>query len=170
MGSGKSTLGKELATAIQRPYLDIDELIERETGMKISDIFYKFGEEHFRKIESGIWKKIIEENDGEIIISSGGGTLTFEKNWAVLQEKDVLTVFLDEQFETLWERIKNDPHRPLVAFDHLSEEEVKQKLFDLLIKRKPWYSKADIIISKPSQFQIDEIIHLLQNMAKEKEK
>lgn len=171
MGSGKSTLGQELAGLLDRQFLDIDKLIEEETGLSISDIFHKYGEGYFRELESRIWERIVQEQEKPVIISTGGGTLTFEKNWNVLNNKDAVTVYLDEKFEVLWERIKSDPERPLVSLNKFSEDEVREKLMQLFQVRKKWYEKADVKINPSESSQMELIVQkIFEQLREEKNK
>ncbi len=72
MGSGKSTAGKRLASILGWSFIDLDTCIEEYSGMSIPEIFAKFGEEHFREIESELL--ISHKTDLKTVISTGGGT------------------------------------------------------------------------------------------------
>ncbi|OMH40447.1 shikimate kinase [Desulfurobacterium indicum] len=137
MGSGKTTTGKKLAEKLNVPFVDIDKEIEKNLSLSIPEIFQKFGETFFRKKEIETFKTITTRFNG-VIISSGGGMPAFGNNMEILKENSI-TIYLKADFETLWNRIKNDPNRPLVK---LGRNNVK-KLFE---KRKPFYEMADIII------------------------
>ena len=91
MGSGKSTTGKKLADRLKWSFIDLDERIELETGMKIPDIFSKHGELYFRKVESEILRSLISES--KTVISTGGGTPCFADNMKYMLETG-LTIYL----------------------------------------------------------------------------
>ncbi len=72
-GSGKSTIGRSLSDYLKFDFYDTDEQIEIESQSKIKDIFYGEGEEHFRKLERSILKKLILKK--KIVVSTGGGII-----------------------------------------------------------------------------------------------
>ncbi|MFM8423008.1 MAG: shikimate kinase, partial [Candidatus Fonsibacter sp.] len=76
MGTGKSTIGKEVAKKLKIEFIDTDILIENETNQTIAEIFKKNGEKYFRDLEEKIFLRI--KNDKEKIISSGGGAFINE--------------------------------------------------------------------------------------------
>ena len=61
-GSGKTTLGKEIASIFDYEFIDMDSLIKKETGLKISQIFLNKGEEYFRTIETSILETFLESS------------------------------------------------------------------------------------------------------------
>ncbi|MCX7724573.1 MAG: shikimate kinase [Thermodesulfovibrio sp.] len=138
MGTGKSTVGKIISKKLNFTYTDIDELIERAMGMKISEIFEKFGEERFRDIETEM-VKIVTKKDGQVI-STGGGVVLREENILNLKNSGILFC-LKANPEKIFERIKNCKNRPL-----LMVENPKDRIKELMDKRKPFYEKADFII------------------------
>lgn len=168
MGSGKTTLGGEIASILGRPYLDIDRLIEERTGMTVKDIFARKGESYFREVEHQVWREIIENAEVPLIISTGGGTLTFERNWDLLRGHDAFTIFLDENFEVLWQRIKNDPSRPLVSLQNLTEEEARERIRALLEERRRFYERADLHLNPGEVSEGEELIRLIQQVIDEK--
>lgn len=110
MGAGKTVVGKELAVNLGFEFVDTDELIEREQGISIKEIFEKYGEEYFRDVEYEMCKKISGMKN--TVISTGGGVLTFERNYEILK-KDNKIIFLEASFPIICERIANDKSRPL---------------------------------------------------------
>ena len=136
MGSGKSTVGKIVAEKLKMNFVDIDELIEKEKGMKITDIFKKKGEKYFRDLEKKKIKDLaVKEN---LVISTGGG-LGADKENMDLMKKTGLVVWLDVSLDEILERCKGDKNRPLL---NQSYENLK-KLYE---KRKPIYKMAHIHI------------------------
>lgn len=154
MGAGKSTVGIELSKSLTNYNLiDIDSEIEKQAGMKISDIFEKFGEDYFRQMETDFLKEICKINNQ--IIATGGGIFEREENRNIL--KNCGTVFyLKASAETLFNRIKNQTHRPLLK-NGFGAKNIK----NILEKRESNYSKAHIIIdteNKPLYNIVKEII------------
>ena len=98
-GSGKTTLGKEIARIFDYEFIDMDSLIKKETGLKISQIFLDKGEEYFRSIETSILEKIILNNK-KLIISTGGGIVL--RNQKIL--KKTYNIYLECNIDTLIKR------------------------------------------------------------------
>ncbi|MDI1471713.1 MAG: shikimate kinase [Thermodesulfovibrio sp.] len=139
MGTGKSSVGKILAKKLGLKFVDVDEIIEKTTGMKISEIFAKFGEPRFRDIETEVIK-LITQNNGQVI-STGGGVILREENFNRLKNKGVI-FWLKASEDVIFERVKNCKNRPL-----LQTENPKERIKELLTKRTPFYEKADFYIN-----------------------
>jgi len=139
MGTGKSSVGKILARKLGLKFVDVDEVIEKTTGMKISEIFAKFGEPRFRDIETEVIKLISQNN--RQVIATGGGAILREENFKKLKDKGII-VWLKASENVILERVKNCKDRPL-----LQVENPKQKIKELLTKRIPFYEKADFSIN-----------------------
>jgi shikimate kinase len=133
MGSGKSTIGKLIAKKLNLDFIDIDYLIEEQTGITILELFKKKGEVYFRILEEKISIKALKSKNS--VISLGGGGFINEKI-----RKEVLmnniSIWLNLDSRDLIKRIKNSKKRPL-AFN-LNDSE----LLDLINKRSKIYSKA----------------------------
>lgn len=138
MGTGKSSVGKIVAKRLNLKFLDIDSIIEKTTGMKISEIFARFGERRFRDLESEV-VKLVSSKEGAVI-STGGGVVVREKNIETLKRTGVV-FWLKASEETIYERVKDCKDRPL-----LQVENPLQKIRELLKKRTPLYEKADFMI------------------------
>ncbi len=138
-GSGKSTVGKFLSDKTGFGFIDLDSLIEETEGLKITEIFAKFGEKYFRTLETDMIKTLKSKNS--FILSTGGGTFQNEDN--ILLLKNLGTVFyLNVSPDIIYERIKGDRTRPL-----LNTKDPKAALFDLLLKRDENYKKADYTVN-----------------------
>lgn len=107
MGSGKSTI----SSLLDKDYIDMDALITERIGMSISDFFAKEGEAKFREIESQV---LAELANSDHVISTGGGVVINPINREILA-KNPETIYLKADFDTLYDRIKNDSQnvRPL---------------------------------------------------------
>lgn len=112
MGAGKTTIGRHLAEALQRPFYDIDDEVEASTGKTIANLFAESGETAFREIEGAILGSVAAIRP-PAVIASGGGIVLRKANRDLLREKAV-TVFIDPPFETIWEHIEHErSHRPV---------------------------------------------------------
>jgi len=109
MGSGKSSVGIKLSEILQKEFVDLDNKVERDFGRKVADIFYEFGEEKFRHLESVALEELC--NCPNIIVATGGGILQREQNVSLLIHKKVY--FLDGDPQKLYQRAsKRKFYRP----------------------------------------------------------
>ena len=138
MGSGKSTIGSLISQRLNLNFIDIDNVLENEAKMKISEIFEKKGENFFRNLEEKITLKLLRSTNS--IISLGGGSFINEKI-----RKEILvnnfSFWLNCDAKTLLKRIKKNKKRP-VAFN-LNDSEI----LELIEKRTKIYSKAQFKIN-----------------------
>ena len=144
MGSGKSTVGPVLANAISHKFCDMDTLIQSLEQRSIPEIFNDEGEEYFRRLERKILADLIS-SELDIVIATGGGTIIDEANFVAIKENGVsfyLCVPRKILTERLWE-FKSS--RPLLNTIE-SKTELKQFIDQHLVKREPFYFKADFII------------------------
>ena len=138
MGSGKSTIGYLLSKNINFRFLDIDKLIEKETGLKIYDIFKKKGEIYFRNLEEKITLKLLKSNE-KIISLGGGGFLNKNIRKEILENH--ISFWLNWKSSTIISRISKSKKRP-IAFNS-SENNLKK----LIIERSKIYSEAKFKIN-----------------------
>ncbi len=134
MGAGKTTVGRLLSLESGIPFYDLDECIEIECGMSISDIFSKRGEAYFREIESNMLREITENKD-RFIMSTGGGVVLREENREVMKKNGV-TIYLKGEVENLFQRIKKETNRPLLDVENPFERfkslfEQRSSLYDI---------------------------------------
>lgn len=148
MGTGKSTVGKIVSKKLKMKFKDIDELIEKATAMKISEIFKKFGEQRFRDMETEM-VKLVTKKDAQVI-STGGGAILREENFHRLKENGVVFCLTASE-KTIFERLKNNKERPL-----LQVENPQEKIKELMEQRTPFYEKADFIIHTDS-LSVEEV-------------
>ena len=142
MFSGKSTVGKKLASIMGYDFIDTDKYFEDKYKISILDFFEKFGEEMFRKFEHDILNElIVRENT---IISTGGGLPCFNENMDIIN-KEGFSIYLEMPFKAIINRQKNSKQkRPLLQ--NKTQEEIETYLLDLLTKREPIYQKSKITI------------------------
>lgn len=162
MGSGKSTVGKRLATELNVPFCDLDEMIEESAGKSIPEIFSEDGEEHFRTLERSLLIKESQYFKG--VMSLGGGALQSQPLTDHLKIYGWL-VFLDVPLSVLLERISGDKNRPMLSqgnsttsnSDTNSEANRVKKLLE---DRLPFYQQAEITVDAGDR-PADEIAHEL---------
>ncbi len=135
MGTGKTAIGKRVAEKLEMEYLDIDNLIEREAGMSISEIFSRFGEEYFRNLESKTAKTVSKYENK--VIAAGGGIVLRKENLDNLRRSGIL-ICLTARPEVILERTKKEHHRPLLEVDY-----PRETIKELLAYRAPFYDQAD---------------------------
>ena len=135
MGAGKTSVGQAVSRLYHMDFLDTDEYIEKKAGMSISEIFKKFGEEGFRKMETETLTALQKEASG-CVISAGGGLPLREENRKLLKKLGTV-VYLKVSPETVEERLKGDRTRPLLA-----GPDPEKRIRELLDYRQPLYEKA----------------------------
>ena len=141
-GSGKSTIGRGLSDYLKFDFYDTDEQIEIESQSKINEIFNKEGEEHFRKIERSIFKKLILNK--KFVVSTGGGIII--KNKDLL--KQTFNIYLKCDLETLIKRTSRNKNRPLL------KNNVEKNIKILFNDRKEIYNKiSDLTINASNNTQ-----------------
>nr|YP_002048941.1 shikimate kinase [Paulinella chromatophora]ACB42731.1 shikimate kinase [Paulinella chromatophora] len=138
MGSGKSTIGKPLATALNYSFADTDDVLENATGQNISDIFSVNGESHFRSLEHKVLSEISHYHS--LVVATGGGVVINSNNWGIMHQG--IVVWLDLAPNILFKRLSIDTKpRPLLKNSH-----PKESLKILMAKRRSLYGEADIHI------------------------
>ena len=126
MASGKSTLAKKAAIESGRQLVNIDKEIEYDHSMSISEIFDKFGEGYFRDKEREKLKEVFKSDNQ--IIDCGGGAAIFNPD---LIKNNSYVIFVDTEFEVIWERLKDDNTRPVIW--NKTKEQLKE-LYDNRLK------------------------------------
>ncbi len=111
MGTGKSAVGRVLAQRMERPFIDLDEEIERRVGLPILDIFRTQGEASFRRCESDVAADIAARRG--CVVSTGGGVVLDPANIEILGRGGVL-ICLTATVPTLLARLADDEQRPLL--------------------------------------------------------
>src|SRR5574344_604698 len=104
MGCGKSTIGKKLGKFTGREFVDMDNYIEKKSGITVKEIFAKFGEDYFRDLEHEAACELAQKQN--MIISAGGGTMLYERNVAALKATGTV-VLLNVSLSTLKYWLRN---------------------------------------------------------------
>ncbi len=139
MGSGKSTIAKILSEKLDMPLVEMDQRIVEEQKMSINEIFEKYGENHFRDIESQLILDLANEEGA--VVSCGGGVVVRSENTEYMKQNGKV-FFLTATPETIFERVRYSKERPLLN-DNMNVEYIAQ----LMEKRMPLYqAAADYVI------------------------
>lgn len=140
MGCGKSTVGKSLAKEVQWDFIDLDDFIEKKSGMSIPDVFQTHGEDYFRQLES---EAVAETTSMEnVIIATGGGAPCFHKNMEAMNQAG-LTIYLQLSAEGLRDRLKPaKTNRPLIS--NKSDDELLEFIKEKLAERESYYKLAKV--------------------------
>lgn len=150
MGTGKTSVSRELKKITNLPEIDMDKYIVEREKMSIAEIFDKFGEDYFRKVETECLKEILK-NKG-LIVSCGGGVVVKDENVSYMKNKGKI-VLLTATPETVYERVKHSMERPI-----LNNNMNVEFIGELMEKRRERYlSVADIII-KTDNKSIEDIV------------
>jgi shikimate kinase len=136
MGSGKSTVGRELHQRLGYPWVDTDHLIEQRERKSIAAIFAESGEEAFRDLETRVLEELNESQVPRRIISTGGGVIGREQNRALLRGLGYV-VWLHAPTSVIVERTSKNRDRPL-----LHAEDPVARIEALLAVRKPLYAET----------------------------
>jgi len=155
MGSGKSSVGKELAKKLGVTFIDIDHEIEKKYQMKIPEIFQTKGESFFRKIEENMSCKLI--NGKPCVISLGGGGFLNKRIRSKIKINAV-SIWINTGLNKIYQRLNGSKSkRPLLNYTNL-----KKSIKEIYDKRKPIYKKADYKI----QIKSDNKKLIIENIIK----
>jgi shikimate kinase len=149
-GAGKSTVGQALANKLTIDFIDTDQMIENETGKKITDIFVVDGEPNFRALELQTLRKVLAFEGG--VISLGGGAPISEDAQEAIEQSNSHTVFLDVSLATAAPRVGFNRDRPLLLGNPRAQW---QALSD---NRRPIYEKLADHAIKVDDMNVNQIV------------
>lgn len=149
MGAGKSSIARYLKNHYQMNLIEMDEQIEADEGMKISEIFEKKGEAYFRSLETQMLLGLAQETG--TVVSCGGGVPMRECNVEAMRKSGKI-VYLSARPETIFQRVKGSHTRPLLE-GHMNVEYITE----LMNKRLPKYIAAADITVETDQKNLDQI-------------
>ena len=142
MGSGKTAIGHIIAKKLNRIFYDIDNIIEKNRGYSINEIFENAGEERFREIE---YEELIKIKKGNSVIATGGGAYINDKSHRLINKMG-FTVWIKADSSIIIKRTKNNKNRPL-----LQGEDINNTIKSLLKERNPIYKKAQLSVNTTSE-------------------
>lgn len=133
MGTGKTTVGSEVARRLDREFYDTDQIVESQAGMSIAEIFDRYGEAHFREMERHVIENLLAGNNG-VVIATGGGTLLSPLDSHLMDSGIVFC--LSARVDVLKERMRASISRPL-----LKGKKAGASMSDLLRQRESQYKR-----------------------------
>jgi shikimate kinase len=155
MGTGKSVVGKELSAKLDKRFIETDELIERNAGKSIADIFKQDGEIAFREMEINVVKTVAGTENA--VIACGGGLVLNKINIDRLKERCII-IYLTASAGVILKRTADDAgRRPL-----LSVSDRLQQIRQLSRFRQPYYRNAADIIVNTSRLGISTVVQRIQ--------
>ena len=152
-GSGKSTVGRQLARRLNWPFLDSDRVIEQRISCSIAEFFERHGEESFRDIESAVLGDLLDRSN--CVIATGGGLPVRASNRALLKGCTV-AFYLRSTPEDLLRRVRHDTKRPLLQVaDPLS------RLRELLAARDALYRQTAHYVVETGRPSVAALVNMI---------
>lgn len=152
-GSGKSTVGRQLARRIHLPFYDSDHAIESQLGCSIREYFEREGEERFRDVEESVIDDLTRNQNG--ILSTGGGSVLRAANRRNLRDRGQV-VYLKSSPDELFKRLRHDINRPLLQVaDPLS------RLRDLYAVRDPLYRETANFVIETGRPSVATLVNMI---------
>ncbi|MDP5273308.1 shikimate kinase [Chengkuizengella axinellae] len=148
MGTGKSTVGKKLSSKLGWGFVDTDDWIEKREHLSIPEIFSTKGEVYFRKVEAEVIQEVMA-SEHQVIATGGGAVLSLHNRSRMLSQGTVIQLKADA--DTIIKRVEKDTHRPLL------QGNIKDKVYEIMEKRKYAYEFADIILDT-SAGSVDHLV------------
>jgi shikimate kinase len=157
MGAGKTTVGRQLAEALNLPFVDSDEWIELREGLTVSKLFEEKGEAYFRAVEREFLEELKSKEPS--VVAVGGGLPCVDNNIKVLKELG-LVIYLNVSLLTVLKRLKEEQlSRPLIA--GVSGSDLHRFVEDLLSERVTFYKQADLFVPNESS-SINKVVESIQ--------
>ena len=150
MGAGKTSVGKRLAAMLGVPFSDSDAEIVAAAGMEIPEIFERYGEAEFRDGEQKVIARLLTQTP-RVLATGGGAFMNATIRQAI--SDSALSVWLNADLETLWDRVRDRPTRPL-----LQVPDPKGTLAALLETRGPVYALADVVVPSEAGQSHEEMV------------
>jgi len=160
MGVGKSAVARAVAARLNREFIDMDETIEQQTGMRIADIFAQHGEEVFRALEKELLRELSFQRD--LVVATGGGALVPAEN-RVMATRTSLVICLNAGVDAILDRLEKDASRPLLAGNNR-----RDKIKTLLAQRAAAYAEIPYQIDttgRTVEEVADEVVALVEGGA-----
>ncbi|MGL4489080.1 MAG: shikimate kinase [Rhizobiaceae bacterium] len=160
MGSGKSTIGKRVASMLGISFVDADTEIESASRMTISELFERYGEPEFRDLERRVIRRILRS--GPKVLATGGGAFMNEQTRKAIARAGV-SVWLNAELDVLMERVGRKSNRPL-----LKTADPRATMQNLMDVRYPVYALAEIMVmsrDERKEVMAGEVVDALAKMA-----
>ena len=152
-GSGKSTIGRQLARRLGRPFIDTDQVIEQRVGLSIPEFFEREGEESFRDLEQSV---IDELTLGQpCVLSTGGGAVLRPANRQHLKQR-TQAVYLHSAPEEVFRRLRHDRNRPL-----LQVPDPLARLRELYALRDPLYRESARFVVETGRPSVAALVNMV---------
>lgn len=152
-GSGKSTVGRQLARRLQLPFFDSDHVIEQQLGCSIREYFEREGEERFRDVEASVIDELTLQ--GRCVVSTGGGAVLRPANRKNLHERGQV-IYLNSSPDELFRRLRHDTNRPL-----LQVADPLGRLRDLHKTRDPLYRETAHFIVDTGRPSVATLVNMI---------
>ena len=160
MGAGKTSIGKRLAARLEAPFADVDHEIEAAAGMTVAEIFAKYGEPEFRRLERCVIARLLGTEPH--VLATGGGAYMDETTRAAMRAS-AFSIWLKAPIDVLLARVRkrqeHDQARPL-----LNNDDMRGTLERLSVVREPVYATADMVLEsgdEPHAVLLDKIVAAL---------
>ena len=155
MGAGKTTIGKALASSLDKEFVDSDHEIQERTGVKIQVIFEIEGEAGFRKRESEALLELSQKRN--IILATGGGAILNPENRQLLKRSGIV-IYLRASVNDLYRRTRHDKNRPL-----LQTQNLYARLNELYVQRDALYRETAHVIINSGKQSVRFLVKKLSN-------
>jgi shikimate kinase len=152
-GSGKSTVGRQLARRLQLPFLDSDHVIEARLGCSIREFFEREGESVFRDVEESVLDELSQREAG--VLSTGGGAVLRPVNRERLKQRTTV-VYLKSNPDELFRRLRHDVNRPL-----LQVADPLTKMRDLHAVRDPLYREVAHFVIETGRPSVGTLVNMI---------
>ncbi len=153
-GCGKSTVGRQLAKRLSRPFVDSDAVIEQRLGESIRSFFEREGEAAFRLIEREVVAQLLQDPRAPVLATGGGAVLAPANRQGLRQHSTV--IYLRSSPEDLFRRLRNDTQRPL-----LQVADPLERLRDLYRQRDPLYRNAAHFIIETGRPSVAMLVNMI---------
>jgi XRE family aerobic/anaerobic benzoate catabolism transcriptional regulator len=158
-GAGKTTIGRRLARRLRLPFVELDQRIERASGLPLAEIFRLHGESYYRRLEQEQLQSILGEK-GPVVLATGGGLVHSPESYALLRQR-ALTVWLRARPEDHWNRVvQQGDRRPMEA-----RPQAMAELRRLLAAREPLYTQASHVVDT-SRLGVAGTVKAVEQIAK----
>jgi shikimate kinase len=152
-GSGKTTIGRQLARRLDLPFVDSDHVIEHQLGCSIREFFAREGEDNFRDVEQQVLDDLTRTHQG--VIATGGGAVLREANRRHLHERGQV-VYLRSTPDDVFRRVRHDKARPLLQVD-----DPLARLKALFDARDPLYREAAHFVIETGRPSVAMLVNMI---------